>query len=674
MRLFLLRSLAWMGGIGLIGLWFWACEGGPPSKGETTAEKPITPDSKGSDTVPDQEVPKGRMIERKWTYRMIAGVSMGGGMAGMIGFRNHEKFDIIGTLGGPNDHTYLLDHIRNLLETGFCDLKKLEEIAAKGDLNSISSYCPPQNPKPRFDFEIMSHYNDWYYSDAGGNWNRSALIQVMQDLVYALGNPGYQNPKSFYWPDPSIPLDWRKTSNDERCAKPIRLKGVKHDKYNPEGKYDLITFCDGNDERNGIYRADKTARTPVEIAFAVDINGNGKRDYGEPVILMSHERYEDVGSDGCSDEREDGKGGCVPVGQTGVGGVDPNGDNYHPISNPKGTEKNLRFDEGEPYQDTGIDGVAGTGDYGEGDKTFTITPGWANFMKHDPHDLTLKMSQAALDRLNVYIDGGIRDLFNFHVTGLNLLGALRSRMDDLQRAQLHEDLGSLMPKGVTDFDYSLIDWKTKGQHVFVRYGNPKATPEEIKQGDGDHVHGGRILDRILAFMSFATAQIPEPDLEEEESNPSAKEGQVQTFVYDSKALARKNIYSVVLPPGFQKNAAKTYPVMYFGHGYGMSGPDMAGLLILLSRPMAQGLLAKMILVSVHGKCEQWLPKEGNPNEFEKKRLDECYRGTFYVNGLGFNGEGPKSEDAFFEVVSEVEARYQGRIRQPETKMYRLPIP
>ena len=40
--------------------------------------------------------------------------------------------------------------------------------------------------------------------------------------------------------------------------------------------------------------------------LAVDINENGRRDYGEPVIHNSSERYDDFGSDGIPSDLEEG--------------------------------------------------------------------------------------------------------------------------------------------------------------------------------------------------------------------------------------------------------------------------------------------------------------------------------------------------------------------------------
>lgn len=641
-------------------------DGGSPD----TLRRPDTTTTK--ETAPD--APKTEQtIQRKWTYRIIAGVSMGGGMSSIIGARHPDKFDIIGTLGAPNDFRYLFHYINKGMLSGFCDLKKLEEAAKNGKLNTPEAYCAPTKPSPMYPFEVSSHFNNWYYDDAGGNWNRPKLVQVLHDLSLALGNPGYYNEKNSYWPHPSIPVD-RRTAKD-RCANPIRIKGVKHDLYNPDGKYDLITFCDGNTERDGMFRPDRPAEhtTPMEVALAVDINGNGKRDYGEPVVITPYERFEDVGKDGCGNDREDGKGGCVPEGQKGPGGDDPNGDDFDPVNNPSGTQGNLLFDKGEPYKDDGLDGVPNTKDYGEGDGTFTMTPGYANFLAHSPRDLIENMSRDKVNRLNVYIDAGIRDLFNFQITSLMLMGALKTHYpNDAKRVQLFDQFMSLMPKGETSFDHTQIDWSTKGQHVYVRYGDPNADASKIAQGDGDHVHGGRIIDRIFSFLSFVKHHLPKPDLEPTTLDRKTDEGKTLHFSYDSKALGTKNVYSVVLPPGYYANPDKKYPVLYFGHGYGMDGPGMANILVLLAPAMQSGTIPKMISVAVHGSCEQLVPVPGEKGKFTKKAWGGCHRGTFYVDAKGVNNDGLKMEQAFFEVVNEVETRYGNRIRKEETLPYRIP--
>ena len=104
------------------------------------------------------------------------------------------------------------------------------------------------------------------------------------------------------------------------------------------------------------------------------------------------EKWLDVGSDGCSDEYEDGVGGCTTIELSPYNvesnidpngdnyNIDPNGDDYSISSNPDGTEDNGILNwtddnedglwddgEGEQWLDYGLDGIPNTGDIGESD-------------------------------------------------------------------------------------------------------------------------------------------------------------------------------------------------------------------------------------------------------------------------------------------------------------------
>ena len=51
--------------------------------------------------------------------------------------------------------------------------------------------------------------------------------------------------------------------------------------------------------KQGVFDGSKPQTDPVQIALAVDVNGNGKRDAGEPVIIQASEPFQDNGLDGC---------------------------------------------------------------------------------------------------------------------------------------------------------------------------------------------------------------------------------------------------------------------------------------------------------------------------------------------------------------------------------------
>src|SRR5262249_21742879 len=153
-------------------------------------------------------------------------------------------------------------------------------------------------------------------------------------------------------------------------------------------------------------------------------NGNGRRDYGEPLVKNSQERFDDFGSDGCADAYEDGQGGCAATATAGA--VDPNHDNYDTDANPNGTANNWLHERGEPYRDDGLDGVPNTHDTGEGNGTFDMTSGLKKLLSYDGRTQLRKLDAAARARLNVLADGGIRDVFNFGVMSKQVFSFVKS--------------------------------------------------------------------------------------------------------------------------------------------------------------------------------------------------------------------------------------------------------
>ena len=218
-------------------------------------------------------------------------------------------------------------------------------------------------------WEYVSDYHHWWRGLEGGrgaSYGRHSLVRSIEDILKAYGSPLYELNTEVVWAAPGVTKEWLSMSHSERCANPIVNHNFFNAEYNPEGKYPVITFCDGHhsdpdqsEETVWARLTPETARDRSQGMFlAVDINENGRRDYGEPVIHNSSERYDDFGSDGIPSDLEEG--------YDPITNPDPAGDNYDPFHNPTGTEGNYWHDDGESYLDLGIDGVAGTGDFGEG--------------------------------------------------------------------------------------------------------------------------------------------------------------------------------------------------------------------------------------------------------------------------------------------------------------------
>ena len=167
-----------------------------------------------------------------------------------------------------------------------------------------------------------------------------------------------------------------------------RRQGYYDAEYNPFGTLPVISVCDGNQAGGVDPYLDQWAppgpgaQVPLDAALAVDRNRNGVRDEDEPLIRGGHEPWDDTGTDGVFDEQEPGYDAVL--------NPDPNGDDYDPQLNPNGTERNHRYDPGEPFRgrrprqaSRTPQQSAGGYDLGEGDGLFTQATGLQNFQAQD---------------------------------------------------------------------------------------------------------------------------------------------------------------------------------------------------------------------------------------------------------------------------------------------------
>lgn len=606
-------------------------------------------------------VTAGQAIERRHTYRSVMGVSMGGNAAVRLGLVNHEYFDYIGSLGGDPGMSlrYLLDMLEGFLFGGFCDAND----QAAGD-GIIGEMCPAsQRPVLVDQFERYQNYEAMLFeagSGTGLTLRRSTYMRGFRDMVRAFGNPAYWNPDNPYTP-PGVPLSH--LENPNRCSDPVVLSNFYHHRFNPDGAYPVITFCDGGDSPElglGVFDPGLAQENPFDPLLAVDVNGNGRRDSGEPVLMMMAEPYQDVGADGLADADETGPLGAFDPATN----PDPAGDNFHWQRNPLGTERNWRWDEGEPFSDTGLDGVgetcqvdAGPGcfDYGEGDGEFTRNPRHDLWAETDAALMVGNMTADERARVGLYADAGIRDFL------------LNSLAVNTAAAQMIAERGMNIPvfdgfasltgaPGERAYDFRDIDWNALPENVYVRYGNPDATQAQIERGDGRHVGTpAQLVNRVMTMFSWVQSRWPNGDRQ------LAPAGRILSDLdFTSPSTGRVTPYSLFLPPGYDDNPGQTYPVAYFMHGYGMGPDDLVTVSAVLDGYMTNGnadeaeRFAKMIIVFVDGRCRD---DEGGS--------DGCETGTWYANApLGGRAQ---MEDLLFELVDEIDRTY--RTRAPELVEY-----
>lgn len=624
----------------------------------------------------------GQTVTRRFTYRAVAGMSMGGIGASMYFFRHPDRYDAIGVLGadpGP-DLTYSMGFTRDLFFGGFCTAA--DEKAGRG---AIGQACPLPRAPLRGQNEYVGSFEAMPVQLGEGiglTLRRKLYLRANRDLARAIGNFALYNPQHPYLP-PGVPASTLAQTPDEACKKPVVMKGLKNDptgkpfydgRFNPFGRSDVITFCDGGeaDGKQGVFDPSKPQTDPVQIVLAVDVNGNGKRDAGEPVVLQASEPFADVGLDGLPDEKEPG--------YDLVKNPDPAGDNFHYLMNPTGTEGNARYDAGEPYEDAGLDGVKGKGceiengtpgcfDHGEGNGRFDLNPGLAKWVEHDPRTLMEKMSVSDLAQKDIYYDAGIRDFFNAHISTSNLFGVLAGRGLSTQLFGGFPALSGLSPTAETRFSTADVDVPGLGRRLFVRYGNPEITEEKAAEtGDGRHAgEVTQVVHRALVLFKFLLSRWPDADT-------SVQPADDPRLVPKGLSLTLKNgrvtPFGMVLPPGYfePQNQPLRYPVIYIGHGYGMSPEDLGksiGSLIhgFMSEPDEKLRLPKAILVFVDAVCR---PGGEVPTEPLSTEGDQCEEGAFYTNHpLGaYQGES---------MLDELDAHLRKNYRLKEPSNLTVPL-
>jgi len=667
------------------------------------------------------------------TYRIMTGVSMGATGAAALGFSNPDKFDAVAVLGGPLDAAYFIRMIDKFGTGGFCTLPELEAIMATGPekLNDPDVIAACARREPAQQWEHSQDFNHWHYTANGTSATRETYIDMFSDITLAYGNFATENPLSPFVP-PGVAVDHMKNPPGDFCTNPVRVKNVYNREYNPFGTYDAITFCDGQPRlwmcrttqepvdfcsnpahkvnplpvameqafaetycaaKGGAQPASKSehlaffyahagnvdpcrqAVRPLKFALAFDLNGNGRRDYGEPIVKNSHERFDDVGADGCADAQEDGNGGCTASAATG----DPNGDNYDPATNPRGTENDWIHEDGEGYRDDGLDGVPGTMDIGEGNGKHDYAAGIEKFLSHDARSNLRKMDAATLKRFDVLVDGGIRDVFNLGVMSRHLFGLIKSLRGEKPVGEYRDFIeipGMKHPRSGTFHPWTPY-WATRvPRDLEVLYGRDPPTVQDILDGEGDHVGTpGQATNRFLTMFNWAAATWPKLERPATPFGGMSISERQKVESFDSTALGAKWEYALALPPGYDapENADERYPVVFLLHGYGMSPKDfMATSLItdtFVTDPDVK--FRPMILVFPNGRCCWKNAMSGARDCRETDELGrdidqtgpgwnrECESGSFYVNASGWSGsDGAKYGDAMFELMEHLDAKYR----------------
>jgi hypothetical protein len=485
---------------------------------------------------------------------------------------------------------------------GFCSVEELEAILddAPGDPRPLEDprNLPCMEAAPaKFEAvlpERRQRFDRWIFGRNGGNYDRDAYLDIFEDLVSAFGNPLYDTPGVL---PPGLTEE--DLADPSFCASPRVLPPIPHPVRNPGGRYPSVTFCDGGTRRpfcvatgRPVDRCETpdleaacadeggfdfaTARTngalwqenaaalepcveherPVPFALAVDVDGNGRRDHGEPIALSA---------------------------------------------------------------------------------SFSPDSARARLLASDPALRMVSWGEATRRRMAFYLDGGIRDLFQFGIHAALQFERIREGDPEARR---YEGLASFpgSPASEAEFRPLALTAADLPPRLLYLYGDPDATAAQIEAGDGEHVGTSRqVLNRLLLFMRWVSLrwrELPDPP-----ADGSSFFSRVRSLRFASPALdGEERDFVVVLPPGYDapENAEVRYPVLFLLHGYGQRAAGPGGFwesFLLTDGRMASGEIRKMILVFPSGRCCQRNESTGEVRcleDFAEGFVAECRSGTFYA--------------------------------------------
>lgn len=466
-------------------------------------------------------------------HRAIAGISMGAYGALNLGTKRDDLFSVIAALGGPVDMQQLLrDIVRDNLE-----------VAAQTQI--------PTTVGADFTFDHLPPYPD-----------RGTRITMAKDLFLAFGNPVLHHPEpaaSFL----AVQSEPAVTQQDDRFGAfslPVGTRG----------------FLDGGDANgNGVREITEAPTEPTDVLLVargtatmlsggmagtvvgdrelVDLDGNGVYDVGDGIVVNYSEPFDD-----------------------------PN--------------DNLVFEPGlgETFQDLGLDGVAATGDFGEGNMQFDYDPDRAHWLEEDPLTRLAGWPAARIRGLRLYMDVGDADLLGFGRHYDNLVALLAAK--GVAVTEQNGFTGSCTSPQSFPEDHVLVRYQ--GGHI----GIPDFDELDEQLLNGDFCQSLVVWQRLLALIGFLESSFADGDYGLGGPRPF---GETVTEDVECPTLTRPGEPTVTCrvlvyrPPAFF-NTERRFPIVYFLGGYGQDPDDYERMGLLLDLLIASDEIQNMYFAFLPG--------------------------------------------------------------------------
>jgi len=363
----------------------------------------------------------------------------------------------------------------------------------------------------------------------GQTGDGATQLQADRDLVAAFGNAFYINPDSAFFPPGVTAADF---DNGEPVSLPPMISPV-----DPDGIFPVVTVYD-----------DRGA--PVDFVLAHDLNANGQRDAGEPLVLRLAEPYDDVNDNGA-------------------------------------------YDPGESFDDVGLDGVDASGDYGEANGRFDANPRVARWLDNDPINLaaTANIPLEGGYAGSIYLDSLREDPRGYNEQTAALADVLALRLDEVDRTT--DDFCIVNTLGrYDDFlgDYPVFTNSFWLPEKFSYFDLP-ASDADFWSEDDAAFRAAR-LNQALRFLSLRM-----PNGLDDSPKEAPVIWQVREFFSDN--LQNYVRFGVGFPAGYFDDFSnwKTFPVLYVFHDSNDDLNDLRQLLVYQG-DLARRLLAKQALIIV----------------------------------------------------------------------------
>lgn len=388
--------------------------------------------------------------------------------------------------------------------------------------------------------------------------SRGTRLGFLQDLVLAFGNPTlhHRDPNRAYLAIDSEPAQLRvddewgafSAAADFSDGGDANQDGLRQTNEAPTQPTQVLLLAQGTlQSRFGV------TGTSLGGRAVADTNGDGVYDLGDGIVVNMHEPFTDTNGNGI----------------------------FEPLL-------------GETYQDVGLDGVAGSGDFGEGNGTFDRDPDIDRWFAEDPRTHLESRSASDIQQQRIYMDVGDEDELGFARHYANLVNVLAA---EGIAVEVHDGfVGNCAQVPDLHAPYTLVVYH--GGHV--GFAGADSIVDDLLNGD---VCGPAVIwQRFLHLLVAIDAAFPNPDRGPGGARPF---GDMLTVDVASPALAvaggaapmRRVV--VYRPPAFF-NTDRRFPILYFLGGHGQKPEDYERARLLLDLLIDANVLQNLYVAFLPG--------------------------------------------------------------------------